>query len=325
MRLSGLIKSGRAAVKFRISGPIGGQRFLDGWPQRFGPGLVLPTLTGIEKNAAAGYDGQSDAESAGMPSDERSHARIFNALTMNSSGLEGSDVARFEGRHKAAGGNALRAGVLGANDGLVSVFSLVMGVAGAGVSAKSILITGFAGLLAGALSMALGEWLSVQSSRELYQNQISIEREELRDSPDEEKEELALIYQAKGMDEESAKKTAEKIISNEAAALDTLAREELGIDPKELGGSSWEAAITSFLLFSAGAILPVLPYIFLTGTKGIITSIITSVCGLFTIGAVITLMTGKNPLFAGLRQVLIGLAAAAVTFGIGRLIGVNIG
>jgi len=131
-----------------------------------------------------------------MSAHERSHARIFRYLAKNVQGLDGSAVARFEGRHRASGGNALRAGVLGANDGLVSVFSLVMGVAGAGVSSHSVLLTGFAGILAGALSMALGEWLSVQSSRELYQHQLGIEKQELEENPGEEMVELALIYQA---------------------------------------------------------------------------------------------------------------------------------
>jgi VIT1/CCC1 family predicted Fe2+/Mn2+ transporter len=233
-------------------------------------------------------------------------------------------VARFEGRHRAAGGNALRAGVLGANDGLVSVFSLVMGVAGAGVGTREILLTGIAGLLAGALSMALGEWLSVQSSRELYQHQIGIEKRELEQMPEEEMAELALIYQAKGIAPDEARKLAERLLSDEATALDTLVREELNVDPAELGGSAWEAAITSFLLFAVGAIIPVFPYLFWSGMAGIIASAVASAIGLFAIGAAITLMTGRNPLVSGLRQVAFGLAAAAITFGIGRLIGVSI-
>ncbi len=291
---------------------------------RFGAGFVLPTLAGIEQQAGNVYDGQSEAEAAGLPRHERSHARVFRQLAKADHGLEGSAVARFEGRHRAAGGNALRAGVLGANDGLVSVFSLVMGVAGAGVEGRTILLTGMAGLLAGALSMALGEWLSVQSSRELYQHQLDIERRELAELPEEEMAELALIYQAKGVPADAARGMAERLLSDEATALDTLAREELSIDPAELGGSAWEAAITSFLLFAVGAIIPVFPYIFLTGLPGIIASAAASAVGLFLIGAAITLMTGRSALFSGFRQVLFGLAAAGVTFGIGRLIGINV-
>jgi len=165
----------------------------------------------------------------------------------------------------------------------------------------------------------------VQSSRELYERQIDIERQELAESPEEEMEELALIYRAKGLDPEQAQATARRIVSGGGeAALDTLVREELAIDPKELGGSAWEAAITSFGLFAVGAILPVLPFVFFSGTAGIVVSSAASVVGLFAIGALTTLMTGKNALLYGLRHVLIGLVAAAVTFGIGRLIGVSI-
>jgi VIT1/CCC1 family predicted Fe2+/Mn2+ transporter len=297
-----------------------------GWmARRFGPAFVLPTMVEVENSAGSGYSGQPDAEAAGMQLEEQSHARVFRTLAKTTHGLEGGAVARFEGRHRAAGGNALRAGVLGANDGLVSVFSLVMGVAGAGVGSREILLTGFAGLLAGALSMALGEWLSVQSSRELYQHQLEIEKRELREIPEEEKAELALIYQAKGIAPESARQLADRLLSDETTALDTLAREELSINPQELGGSAWEAALTSFFLFAAGAIVPVLPYVFLTGTAGIIVSAAASALGLFLIGAAITLMTGRNLILSGLRQMGFGLAAAAITFGIGRLVGVNVG
>jgi vacuolar iron transporter family protein len=315
-----LAKAGAPVPPFR---PSFKTRMTARFASRYGAQSVVSSIAKVEIGAAKGYDGQSDAESVGMPGEERSHARVFGALAQASGGLAGGEVARFEGRHRA-GGNALRAGTLGANDGLLSVYSLVMGVAGAGVGKREILVTGVAGLLAGALSMALGEWISVQSSRELYERQIDIERDELAESPQEEMEELALIYRAKGLDPEQARATAERIISGGGeAALDTLVREELAIDQKELGGSAWEAAITSFGLFAVGAIIPVLPYVFLSGTTGIIISSLASVVGLFAIGALTTLMTGKNTVLYGLRHVLIGLAAAAVTFGIGRIIGVN--
>ena len=230
-------------------------------------------------------------------------------------------IAQFEGRHRASGGNALRAAVLGANDGLVSNASLVMGVAGADLAGRNILITGLAGLLAGSLSMALGEWLSVQSARELYSHQIAIERDELEAAPEEEAEELALIYQSKGLAPERAQELADSIIRDQTAALDTLAREELGVDPSELGGSAWVAAITSFVLFSVGAIVPVFPYFFGGGTTTVVASVILSVIALFVIGAAITVITGRSVLLSGGRQVVFGLAAAAITFGVGRLIG----
>ncbi|HWI56742.1 MAG TPA: VIT1/CCC1 family protein [Bacillota bacterium] len=292
---------------------------------RFGTAMVLPTISGIEQGASSGYDHQADAVALGMPGDERSHARVFRYLSRVTPGMEGSAIARFEGRHRATGGNALRAGVLGANDGLLSMFSLIMGVAGANRSPGEILLTGVAGLLAGALSMALGEWISVQSSREMYQHQLKIEQNELSANPEAEAEELALIYQAKGLAPEEARRLASRLITDPVTALDTLAREELNIDPQELGGSAWEAALMSFGLFAVGGILPVLPYLFWHGTAGIIASALASAFGLFVIGAFITLMTGRNPVVSGLRQILFGLMAAAVTFGIGRLIGVSLG
>jgi len=291
---------------------------------RYGAQTVVGSIAKVEAKAAGGYVGQNDAESVGMPAEERSHARIFDALASSGVGLGGGEVARFEGRHRA-GGNALRAGTLGANDGLLSTYSLVMGVAGAGLGTRQILLTGISGLLAGALSMSLGEWISVQSSRELYEKQIAIERDELNDAPEEEMEELTLIYRAKGLTPEEAHATAERIIKGGGeTALDTLVREELAIDQKELGGSAWEASLTSFGLFSLGAIFPVLPYVFFSGVTGIIASSAASVIGLFAIGAITTVMTGKNPLIYGLRHVAIGLLAAAATFGIGHLIGVSI-
>ncbi len=291
-----------------------------GWlARRFGPAIVLPTIVGLEQINTRGYSQRADAQY--MAADESSHARLLRNI---SGGMEGGRLAQLEGRHRAAGGNALRAAVLGANDGLVSNLSLVMGVAGADLSNTAILITGFAGLLAGAISMALGEWLSVQSSRELYQHQIGIERAEIASAPQEEAEELALIYQSRGIEEEQARSMAQQIMQDPASALDTLAREELSVNPEELGGSAWEAAITSFVLFALGAIIPVFPYIFLEGMTAVVVSVACSMVGLFIIGAGITLFTGKSVLFSGVRQMAFGLAAAAVTYVIGRLIGVNL-
>ena len=172
--------------------------------------------------------------------------------------------------------------------------------------------------------MAMGEWISVQSSRELYERQISIEAEELRAIPDEEEEELSLIYQGKGVPEEQARQMASRLVSDERTALDTLAREELGIDPEELGGSAWTAALTSFVLFAVGAIVPVLPFVFLSGIDAVALSVVLSTLALFGIGALITLMTGRSVLYSGMRQVLVGLAAATLTYGVGLLIGTAI-
>ena len=295
-----------------------------GWlANTFGVKFVLPTIAGIEQGAGSRYDNQPEVNRTGMPNDERSHARIFKMLSGQASGLAGSAVARLEGRHRSMGGNALRAGVLGANDGLVSILSLVMGVAGAAMDAHLILITGLAGLLAGAISMALGEWLSVQSSRELYEKQLDIERQELIEAPEAEREELALIYQAKGIPPEQAKLMADRLLSDPAHALDTLRREELGMDPDELGGSAWEAAFTSFLLFAVGAIIPILPFFFTGGMHAVWWSAALSAVGLFVIGAAITLVTGRGVWASGFRQVAFGLTAALVTYGIGHLLGIQ--
>lgn len=296
-----------------------------GWlATRFGVRFVLPTIAGIEQGAGTRYDAQPEADETGMAAEERSHARIFKRLSGQTGGLAGSAVARLEGRHRSTGGNALRAGVLGANDGLVSVLSLVMGVAGAAMDSHAILITGLAGLLAGAISMAMGEWLSVQSSRELYTRQLDVERQELAESPEEEKEELALIYQSKGLSPEQARTFADQLLSDPVHALDTLSREELGMDPDELGGSAWVAASTSFLLFAVGAIIPISPFFFTQGITAVLWSGAVSAVGLFLIGAGITLVTGRSLWVSGSRQIVFGLGAAAITYGIGRLLGVQI-
>ena len=291
--------------------------------RRFGTGIVLPTVQTLEQADSDKYKKQTDAKD--FHDDEQSHARVIQTMTSMRGGFAGSEVARLEGRHRTAGGNALRAAVLGANDGLVSNLSLVMAVAGAAMAERTILITGLAGMLAGAISMALGEWLSVQSSRELYEHQIEAEEEEIETMPEEEEEELALIYQARGLDEEKARAFARGVMQNRESALETMTREELGIDPSELGGSPWQAALTSFVLFAFGAIVPVLSFMFAGGDTAVMLSIIFSTIALFIVGAAITLFTGRNVLFSGLRQVIFGLAAAAVTYGVGRLVGVSLG
>ena len=293
--------------------------------RRFGPDFVLPVINTLEQADSGQYDKQPEAVAAGLPAVERSHARILQAVASPTRGLPGSVLGRIEGRHRAVSGNALRAAVLGANDGLVSNLSLVMGVVGADFAPRTILATGVAGLLAGACSMAMGEWLSVNSSRELYQNQVAMEASELAEVPEEEKEELVLIYQAKGLSEDEARRLADRLMADKNTALDTLAREELGIDPEELGGSAWAAAATSFLLFSFGAIIPVLPFLALTGTPAVIGSLVLSGLAMAGIGAGTTLFTGRPVVFSALRQLAIGLAAAGITFAVGRLIGVSLG
>lgn len=223
------------------------------------------------------------------------------------------------------GGNTLRAAVLGANDGLVSNLSLVMGVAGSGAGRGPILIAGLAGLVAGSLSMALGEWLSVQSAREMYANQLDRERREIRDTPEEEEEELREIYESKGIPGRYARDIARRVVYGKPEiALDVMAREELGINPDELGGSAWAAAITSFLFFGLGAAVPLLPFLLSQGIGAMVAAWIISAFALFGAGWLVTAFTGRHPVRSGFRSLLFGLAAAAITYGIGSLVGVAV-
>jgi VIT1/CCC1 family predicted Fe2+/Mn2+ transporter len=196
-----------------------------------------------------------------------------------------------------------------------------MGVAGASVESHGILVTGVAGLLAGACSMALGEWVSVTSARELAQREIRVESSELAEDPEAEGEELKLIYEAKGLSPSEAATMVRQLLADRATAIDALTREELGIEPNALGGSAWEAAVTSFVLFAIGAAVPILPFLVARGSIAVVWSVAISAVGLFGIGAAITLFTGVPVWRSGGRQLLLGLAAAAVTFGIGTLIG----
>ncbi|MEX2081133.1 MAG: VIT1/CCC1 family protein [Dehalococcoidia bacterium] len=301
-------------------------RFIGWVARRFGPDTVAPFVTRMEAGATAMYDTQPEAIEHNLPADERSHARIFREIGRSSRVVSAAGaIARIEGRHRfATSGNALRAAVLGANDGLVSNLALVMAVAGANPGRDVVILAGFAGLLGGAISMALGEWISVQSSREAFESQLAVERDELELIPDEEEAELALIYQAKGLSAEEAQLAAARIIADPAVALDTLAREELGMAAGEIG-DPWVAAITSFITFGAGASLPLIPWLFLDGVAGVAASAGFSAAGLFAVGAAITLFTGLRPGFSGLRMLVFGMTAAIVTFAAGYLVGAGAG
>ncbi|MEN9998667.1 MAG: hypothetical protein RI922_1657 [Bacteroidota bacterium] len=290
----------------------------------FGYDYVLGALMDTEKSLATNVIRQKAKSNAQISGNEDSHVKILRSILDNETRVSGTQMARFEKRHRSVGGNAIRAAVLGGNDGLVSNFSLVMGIAGATANQQGVLLAGVAGLLAGALSMALGEWISVKSSQELYENQMQLEMEELEINPEGEKQELKLIYMAKGIPEDQAKDIVEELMKNKEHAHEVLVKEELGINAEELKGSAMEAALSSFVLFAIGAIIPVFPFMLTSGMKAIVLSTIASAIGLFLIGAAITLFTGRNVWFSGFRQVFFGLAAAAVTFGIGKLIGVTI-
>jgi len=301
-------------------------RLLAKLAQRFGPRFVLPTIAAAEYVDRNKYAGQSDAHA--ISAEERGHAAVLQAVagsSVRAGYTTGADIARAEPWHRgASSGNNLRAAVLGANDGLVSNFCLIMGIAGAGAANQTVLLTGLAGLVAGACSMALGEWLSVTNARELAQTQIAKEAEELEQTPAAEQHELALIFQAKGMPKEDAQRVAAQIMQDKKGALDTLAREELGIDPTELGGKPLSAAATSFALFSAGAIFPVAPFFGLHGHWAVGASVVISAAVLGAVGALTSLFNGRSAWYSAARQLIFGCLAAGVTYGIGAALGTSL-
>jgi VIT1/CCC1 family predicted Fe2+/Mn2+ transporter len=293
----------------------------------FGTHAVRDLVLALEGDEEDLYTAQSSPEVEAIAADEREHAAIWQRL--GGEGRSGHaqgprDIAARESWHRAGRSGTLRAVIFGVSDGLVSNLALVMGVAGASQGQGSfVLLAGVAGLLAGACSMAAGEYISMQSQRELFERQIALERAELEAMPEEEQAELAAVYRAKGFTEAEANTIAERMFEDPEHALDTLVREELGLDPDELG-SPWGAATGSFVAFAIGALIPVLPYLFATGATSFVAAIALSVAALFAVGAGVSLLTGRGLLYSGSRQVLIGAAAAAVTYLVGHLIGVAV-
>jgi VIT1/CCC1 family predicted Fe2+/Mn2+ transporter len=291
-------------------------KVLSALARHFGADAVLPMVLRLEAADAAKYRDVAEAGEA-MSAEEMAHGRAVAALE----GVgKGEQIARSEGRHRAATGGALRAGVFGVNDGLVSNLLLILGVAGGTSNRNIILLAGLAGLLAGAFSMAAGEWVSVQSQRELYEREIAIEREEVAAFPAEELDELILIYQAKGLSDDEAQALAGRIMRRPETALDTLTREELGLAPGDLG-SPWVAALSSFGSFAVGAFIPVVPFLFGSGTAALAVAILLSAVTLFVVGSAIALLTSRSPLHGGLRMVAIAGVVGLASHLVGRLIG----
>jgi len=267
-----------------------------------GPRRMLPVLAAMKVRGLSVYRAAQAPKSHAMP----------------------STLADVGERHRGvAQGGTLRAAVFGVNDGLVSNTSLIMGVAGATADAKIILLSGTAGLLAGAFSMAAGEYVSMRSQREMYEYQIDLEKEELALYPEEEQEELALIYAARGMPLDQARSTAGEMLKTPAHALDVLAREELGLNPDDLG-SPWGAAAASFLAFSVGAVVPLLPFV-LWRDGAVPAAAVVSAVALAAVGASLSLFNGRSAVWGGARMLAIGAAAGGATFLIGRLLGVSLG
>jgi VIT1/CCC1 family predicted Fe2+/Mn2+ transporter/rubrerythrin len=323
----------------------------------FGTHAVRDLVVALEGNEEAVYMAQAAPEVEAIAADEREHAEIWKRLTSDRANVPGAggnassvaaraavqagaadharaaagvstvaEIASREQWHRAGRSGTLRAIIFGVSDGLVSNLALVMGVAGASAAVgegRFVLLAGVAGLLSGAFSMAAGEYISMQSQRELFERQIELERAELEAMPEEEQQELAAVYVAKGFTPDEAQTIAARMFKDPQHALDTLVREELGLDPDELG-SAWGAAIGSFAAFAIGAVIPVIPYLFGSGGGPFWSSIVASLSALFLVGAGVSLLTGRSLLFSGARQVGIGAAAAAVTYLVGNLIGVSV-
>ncbi|MEX0801488.1 MAG: VIT1/CCC1 transporter family protein [Dehalococcoidia bacterium] len=311
-----------AGVDPRDHGPSLRVRLIGFMARRFGPRSVLPIVRGLEAGAYQMYMAQDETARAIAP-DEREHRRTLSRLERRE---PAAAIAERETWHRSGGGGTLRASIFGVSDGLVSNTALIMGFAGAGTSGEFVLLAGVAGLLAGAFSMAAGEYVSMRAQRELFERQIQLERDELEMAPEEEQRELALIYRAKGLPEDEAALMAERLMESPEVALDTLVREELGLDPSQLG-SPWGAAIGSFLAFAIGALVPVVPFFFGADASApfVVASAAMSALALFAVGAALSLFTGRSPLMSGGRQLAIGVAAGALTFGIGAAIGVSTG
>ena len=293
----------------------------------FGTHAVRDLVQALEGDEESLYEAQRSPETEAIAADEREHAEIWRRISdgrTNPTVGEPRVAGAPETWHRAGRSGTLRAVIFGVSDGLVSNLALVMGVAGASSGeGHFVLLAGIAGLLAGAFSMAAGEYVSMQSQRELVERQIALERAELEAMPDEEKAELAAVYRGKGFSESEAAVIADRMFNDPEHALDTLVREELGLDPDELG-SPWGAAGGSFVAFALGAAIPVAPYFVLAGSSAFLVSIGLSLVGLFAVGAGVSLLTGRSALFSGGRQVLIGAGAAAVTYVVGLVIGVSV-
>ena len=293
---------------------------------------VLPELEEAEREAQGVYDDEPDALPE-MADDERLHEQVLGRLRTGARAGDARRLTPDEARerlnqaepwHRTDKSGSLRAAVFGVSDGLVSNTALVMGFAGSGAPTSTVAFAGLAGLLAGAFSMGAGEYVSVASQADLFKREIDLEARELREKPLEEKRELELIYRAKGLDKETARQTAERIMADPDTALDTLAREELGLDPDDLG-SPYKVAGSSFLAFSVGAAVPLIPYLLFAGSAALAAAIAFAIMALALVGGAVGHLSGRGKVHGALRQLLVGGGAAAVTFAVGSLVGVTVG
>jgi VIT1/CCC1 family predicted Fe2+/Mn2+ transporter len=315
-------------------GPGMRTRLLSTAARRVSLDAVLPMIERAERGDAGLYDGDPDA-APGMADDERGHAEALAGLRGGGAGgTDGSAgsghqvdaqgrIARREQWHRSDRSGALRAAIFGISDGLVSNTALVMGFAGSGASRSAVLLAGVAGLLAGSFSMAAGEYVSMSGQREMFEREIALEAAEIEERPEEELEELVLLYRAKGLPTEQARRLARQIMSDRSVALDTLAREELGLDPEALG-SPWAAAFSSLLAFAIGAFVVVIPYLFGGGTATFVAAVVLALVAMVGVGSGIGLLNGRSAVRSAARQVAAGSLAATVTYGVGHLLGATI-
>jgi vacuolar iron transporter family protein len=309
---SRLREQSQSVPKFR---PSVRTRVLIHLARRFGVAFVVPSIASRELADRDRYSTQEDASTVGLTEGERGHAAVMRRVAAYGDGIDELDAMATTGGGDV--GNKLRAAVLGANDGLSSNFSLLMGVVGGGVPASTIILTGVAGLVAGACSMALGEWLSVTNAREMAASQVDTDRALRVETW--KREQLALIYEAGGLSEDDAQRAAERVIARDPDALRALIGEERAIAVMGTAGNNpFSAASYSFALFAAGACIPLLPFLITTRTNAVVASAALSVLALFVIGLLTSFFNRRPPLFSALRQVGIGAAAAAVTYAVGR-------
>ncbi len=262
----------------------------------------------------------ADPDSGGLAEEEREHRAALAELAPHF-GLEGT-VGESHAGIGSQGASTFRAALFGLNDGIVSNLALIAGVAGVAIGSEAVLVAGIGGWLAGAFSMAGGEYISVRSQSEVLQRQIAMERDEVLLDPGEERRELINIYRAKGLSEELAEQVAAELAQQPDALVDTMVREELGLDPDALG-NPWKAAASSFLAFSLGALIPLFPFLlwhaadwtvnYWALVAGVVASVVTlAIAGLFT-----SLVTSRSPIYAAARSVFVGIGFAAITFAIG--------
>jgi vacuolar iron transporter family protein len=292
--------------------------------RRVGTQAVLPLVIQGEVGDADKYLRQGGRTASALAEEEKDHRVKLAEMEPAAPSGPRAAIAVRENWHRGGRGGAIRAAIFGMNDGIVSNLSLVLGVAGAGVGARGLLLTGIAGLLAGASSMAVGEYTSVASQRDLMKRQIDLERREIAEAPEEETAELALILEQKGLPAEQATRAAAEIMKNPEHGLDTLVREELGLDPNDLGAPAL-AAVSSFIMFAIGAMVPLAPFFFAAGTPAVVASAACAMLVLAVVGSFIGVLSGTGAWRSGGRMVLLAAAAAAVTFGLGRLVGSVVG